>query len=125
MARRRKSAGSRSSPPTSQFGEILFDDSEQAIYLFDKEKSSTSECYGECASAWPPVLTRGKPQAAGRAKPDLLGTTRRDDGSTQVTYAGHPLYYYIDDPPNEVLCHNVNEFGGNWLVVKPDGTPAA
>ncbi|MBK5111310.1 MAG: hypothetical protein JJE10_08110, partial [Thermoleophilia bacterium] len=92
---------------------------------FDKEKSSTSECYGECASAWPPVLTKGEPQAAGGAKSKLLGTTKRDDGSTQVTYAGQPLYYYIDDPPAEVLCHNVNEFGGNWLVVKPDGAAAA
>ena len=51
----------------------------------------------------------------------LLGTTERDDGSTQVTYAGHPLYYYVDDPPGEVLCQNVEEFGGLWLVVEPSG----
>ena len=109
----------------SQFGEILFDGSDRAIYLFDKEKSSTSECYGECASAWPPVLTKGEPQAAGGAQSKLLDITKRDDGSSQVTYAGHPLYYYIDDPPGEVLCHNVNGFGGDWLVVQPDGNAAA
>ena len=49
------------------------------------------------------------------------GTTERDDGSTQVTYAGHPLYYYVDDPPGQVLCQNVEEFGGLWLVVEPSG----
>ncbi|MFA9400664.1 MAG: hypothetical protein ACERKT_06085 [Acidobacteriota bacterium] len=109
----------------SSFGTILFDGSDQAIYLFDKENSSTSECYGDCASAWPPVLTKGEPQAAGGAESKLLGTTKRDDGTTQVTYADRPLYYYVDDPPGEVLCHNVVEFGGNWQVVQPDGNPAA
>ena len=105
----------------SQFGEILYDGSDQAIYLFDKETSDTSECYGECATAWPPVLTKGEPQAGGGADDKLLGTTERDDGSTQVTYDGHPLYYYVDDPPGQVLCHNVDEFGGLWLVVEPSG----
>jgi predicted lipoprotein with Yx(FWY)xxD motif len=105
----------------SQFGEILFDGEEQAIYLFAKETSERSECYGECAAAWPPVLTDGDPQAASGVDAKLLGTTERDDGSTQVTYNGHPLYYYVDDPPAQVLCHNVSEFGGLWLVVDPNG----
>ena len=105
----------------SQFGEILFDGSDQAIYLFDKESSDTSECYGDCAAAWPPVLTDGQPQAEGGVDAKLLGTTKRDDGSTQVTYGGHPLYYYVDDPVGEVLCHNVEEFGGLWLVLEPGG----
>jgi predicted lipoprotein with Yx(FWY)xxD motif len=105
----------------SQYGEILFDDSDQVVYLFDKESSETSECYGDCAAAWPPVLTQGDPRAAGGADAKLLGTTKRDDGSTQVTYDGHPLYYYVDDPVGEVLCHNVVEFGGLWLVLEPGG----
>jgi predicted lipoprotein with Yx(FWY)xxD motif len=105
----------------SQFGEILFDGSDQVIYLFDKESTSNSECYGDCAAAWPPVLTDGEPQADGGVEAKLLGTTERDDGSTQVTYGGHPLYYYVDDPVGEVLCHNVEEFGGLWLVVEPGG----
>jgi predicted lipoprotein with Yx(FWY)xxD motif len=105
----------------SQYGSILFDSKPQAIYLFDKETSSTSECYGACAEAWPPVLTDGEPQAGSGANAKLLGTTERDDGSIQVTYAGHPLYYYVDDPPGEVLCQNVEEFGGLWLVVEPGG----
>lgn len=105
----------------SDYGRILFDGSEQAIYLFDKERGSTSECYGACAEAWPPVLTEGAPVAGQGADEALLGTTRRDDGTTQVTYAGQPLYYYVDDPKGEVLCQNVDEFGGLWLVVAPDG----
>jgi predicted lipoprotein with Yx(FWY)xxD motif len=105
----------------SQYGEILFDGSDQAIYLFDKESSKASECYGACAEAWPPVLTEGEPRAGGAADAKLLGTTERDDGSTQVTYDGHPLYYYVDDPAGEVLCHNVDEFGGLWLVLEPSG----
>jgi predicted lipoprotein with Yx(FWY)xxD motif len=105
----------------SQFGQILFDEEDQAIYLFDKESTDTSECYGECAAAWPPVLTEGEPQAGPGIDSKLLGTTKRDDGATQVTYNGHPLYYYVDDPPGQVLCHNVEEFGGLWLVLTSEG----
>jgi hypothetical protein len=57
-------------------------------------------------------------------RPGLLGTTRRADGVVQVTYAGHPLYYYAHEGKYEVLCHNVKEFGGTWLVLRPDGTAA-
>jgi predicted lipoprotein with Yx(FWY)xxD motif len=105
----------------SQYGSILFDSDQQAIYLFDKEASDTSECYGDCAAAWPPVLTDGDPQAGNGIDAKQLATTERDDGSTQVTYGGHPLYYYVDDGPGQVLCHNVEEFGGLWLVVDPSG----
>jgi predicted lipoprotein with Yx(FWY)xxD motif len=105
----------------SQYGPILFDSSNQAIYLFDKETSATSQCYGACAEAWPPVLTEGEPRAGNGVDAKLLSTTERDDGSVQVTYNGHPLYYYVDDPRGEVLCHNVEEFGGLWLVVEPGG----
>lgn len=107
----------------SQFGEILFDEDDRAIYYFDKEKTVESECYGACAAAWPPVLTEGRPVARRGARDALLGTTERRDGSTQVTYDGRPLYYYVDEPPGQVLCHNVDEFGGLWLVIRPDGAP--
>ncbi len=108
----------------SKFGEMLFDEAGQAIYLFDKEKSSTPECYDACAEAWPPVLTEGDPQAAGGVQAELLDTAERSDGSTQITYAGHPLYYYAHEAPNEVKCHNVPGFGGLWLVVTPSGEAA-
>jgi predicted lipoprotein with Yx(FWY)xxD motif len=114
-------AGTTVKTADSEFGTILFDDSDQAIYLFDKESSAKSECYGECAEAWPPVTTQGQPQAGSGVKAGLLGTSQRRDGTTQVTYNGHPLYYYHEDPPGEVLCHNVDEFGGLWLVVDPAG----
>ena len=106
---------------SSQFGEIVFDAKNQAIYLFDAETTSEPECYGDCAAAWPPVLTEGEPVASGAAKQKLLGTTKRDDGSTQVTYAGQPLYYYAHEGPGQVLCHNVSEFGGLWLVLDANG----
>jgi predicted lipoprotein with Yx(FWY)xxD motif len=107
----------------SQFGEALFGGERRAIYYFDKETSDRSECYGACAAAWPPVLTEGEPVADGAVELKLLGTIERDDGTTQVTYAGRPLYYYVDDPPGEILCHKVEEFGGLWLAVQPSGDP--
>lgn len=103
---------------------MLYDASGQAIYLFDAEQTTRPACYDDCAVAWPPVLTVGEPQAKRRAKSDLLGTTRRRDGTTQVTYAGHPLYFYADEGKYEVLCHDIEGFGGTWLVVQPDGQPA-
>jgi predicted lipoprotein with Yx(FWY)xxD motif len=105
----------------SQFGQILFGENDQAIYLFDKESGPKSECYGACAEAWPPVLTQGEPQAGDGVKASRLGTTERTDGTTQVTYNGHPLYYYAHEGPGEVTCHNVEEFGGLWLVVDAAG----
>jgi predicted lipoprotein with Yx(FWY)xxD motif len=108
----------------SEFGAMLFDEAGQAIYLFDKETTQRPDCYGDCAAAWPPVLTSGMPQGTGATRGDLLGTVERDDGSMQVTYAGHPLYYYAHEEPGQVLCHDVEGFGGLWLVVTPDGTAA-
>lgn len=108
----------------SNFGEILYDASGQAIYLFDAEQSDRPECYDACAEAWPPVLTDGTPRETGDVRAKLLGTTRRSDGSTQVTYDGHPLYFYADEGKYEVLCHDVEGFGGTWLAVQPGGGPA-
>lgn len=108
----------------SQFGPVLFDGARQAIYLFDKERGSRPACYGACADAWPPVLTDGQPIAGGAVRARLLGTTERRDGSTQVTYAGHPLYYYAHEGPNQVLCHDVPGFGGLWLALKASGVRA-
>lgn len=106
----------------TQFGEILQDKEGRTLYLFTKEKGSKSECYDDCAVAWPPLITKSDPKAGSGAKSDLLGTTKRSDGKLQVTYNGHPLYYYVDeDEPNEVLCQAVAEFGGTWYVVDAKG----
>jgi predicted lipoprotein with Yx(FWY)xxD motif len=109
---------------SSPFGTMLFDASNQAVYIWEVETSSTPQCYDDCEVAWPPVLTDGAPVAAGEVRADLLGTVPRSDGSTQVTYNGHPLYYYAHEAPGEVKCHNIATHGGMWWVVQPDGNRA-
>lgn len=109
----------------SAFGQMLFDTNDQAIYIFELETSSEPNCYDDCARAWPPVLTEANAVAAGGVAQDKLGTTERSDGSVQVTYNGHPLYYYADEDPGEVKCHNVATHGGLWWVIKPNGNRAA
>lgn len=107
---------------TDYGSKYLTDSKGLTLYLFTKEKSDKSECYGDCATAWPPFLTKGEPVAGKGVDQELLGTTKRDDGKTQVTYDGHPLYYYVDeDEAGEILCQAVPEFGGIWYIVKPDG----
>ena len=108
----------------SAYGPMLYDATGQPIYLFTAEGGGRPACYDACAADWPPVLTRGEPRARGDVRDPLLGVTRREDGSRQVTYAGHPLYFYAHEGTYEVLCHDVVEYGGTWLVVHPDGTPA-
>jgi predicted lipoprotein with Yx(FWY)xxD motif len=122
-AHRPRRRGVRIKAIDSQFGTIVGDGRGQAVYLFDREHTKKSECYGDCARAWPPVLSKGRPVAGKGVRKRLLGTTERRGGKRQVTYGGRPLYYYVDDAPGRVLCHNVFEFGGLWLVVRPDGTP--
>jgi predicted lipoprotein with Yx(FWY)xxD motif len=105
----------------SQFGSMLFDVHRQAIYVFQRDRRNKSNCYGECARLWPPVITKGKPRAGKGVRASLLGTTRRRDGKLQVTYAGKPLYFYAHEGPGEVECHNVFLNGGLWWVVGPSG----
>ena len=81
-----------------------------------------SRCYGDCADAWPPLYAHGAQVAGGNLDQSKLGTTTRRGGAEQVTYAGHPLYYYVNDRrAGPILCQNVAEFGGTWLVVSPAG----
>jgi len=108
----------------SEFGPMLFDGSGQAIYLFDIETSPRPKCYGECAAAWPPVVVRGDPVAGPGVESSLLATTERTDGSVQVTYNGHPLYFYAHEAEHEVKCHDVFMNGGSWYVVRPGGEAA-
>jgi predicted lipoprotein with Yx(FWY)xxD motif len=101
---------------SSQYGRILFDGRGFVLYAFTADRARRSRCTGACAKAWPPYIV--KKRATGK----LLGTTRRVDGSLQVTFAGRPLYYYVGDrKPGQILCQNVSEFGGLWLVVRGDG----
>lgn len=105
----------------SPFGRMLFDRRGQAIYLFEPESDGQPTCYGECEAAWPPVLSRGRPEATEGLRPTLIGTVIRRDGSPQVTYGGWPLYSYAHEGPGEVLCHDVVLNGGLWLAIGPDG----
>lgn len=110
----------------SRFGRVIFDGGGRALYLFTRERTARPRCYGPCAVAWPPLLVTRAPRAGAGARSALIGTTRRRDGTRQATYRGHPLYYYVDDrEPGQILCHDVVEFGGTWLVVTPRGTAAA
>lgn len=105
----------------SKYGKVLMNGGGKALYLFTKDTGRQSQCYGDCATAWPPFLTKGKPRALKGVKAKRLGTTRRDDGTRQVTYRGHPLYFYEHDRPGVILCQDVVEFGGTWLVVNRRG----
>jgi predicted lipoprotein with Yx(FWY)xxD motif len=109
----------------SEYGEMLFSSKKQAIYIFENDPKGETVCYGECAEAWPPVLTKGKPRADRGVNAALLGTLKRRDGKLQVTYAGKPLYFYSHEGPGEVRCHNVDLNGGFWWVVGPDGNRRA
>lgn len=111
----------------TRYGRALTDGRGFALYRFTHDRSRSSTCYGACAVAWPPYLVSKPPSAAGPgAHSRLLGAVRRADGRLQLTYAGHPLYFYVGDRhPREVLCQSVIEFGGIWNVVAPDGRAIA
>jgi predicted lipoprotein with Yx(FWY)xxD motif len=106
----------------TSLGRILVDGNGMSIYLFEQDKGSTSTCNGECATFWPPVTTAGKPKAGAGVDAAKLGTTKRDDGSTEVTYNGHPLYLYAGDKqPGDTTGQGMNAYGALWYVVSPTG----
>jgi predicted lipoprotein with Yx(FWY)xxD motif len=102
----------------SRYGRIIVDGSGRALYLFDADHGPVSTCYNACASAWPPFLLTESPTVGSELAPALASTTTRKDGFQQVTYNGHPLYYYVGDrSPGEVRCQAAVEFGGGWYVI--------
>jgi predicted lipoprotein with Yx(FWY)xxD motif len=109
----------------SQFGPVLFDGRNRALYLFTRDPRRKTRCYGACAAAWPPFYAKGRPRAGRGVDRDLLGTIERRDGRRQVTYQGQALYFYVDDPRDQVLCNDVVEFGGTWYAVDSKGNPPA
>ena len=107
------------------YGQVLYDKDHFVLYMFSADHGTASTCYGACSSShdgWPPLLTRGTPHVAGLSS-KLLGTTRRRDGTLQVTYGGHPLYYWSGDTSKTIMCQHVKLHGGFWYVVNPNGTP--
>lgn len=109
---------------TSSVGPILLDGRGRTLYLFAADTGTTSTCVGACAGAWPPDTTTGPPQAGSGVNGSLVGTTRRADGTTEVTYHGHPLYYYAGDAKSgDVNGQGVTAFGAKWYVVNATGDP--
>jgi predicted lipoprotein with Yx(FWY)xxD motif len=103
-------------------GRILVDSKGITLYDFPPDKGKVSVCYGACAALWPPLITHGKPVAGLGARASLLGTTKRKDGKLQVTYGGHPLYYFVTDrKPGQTTGQGLNQFGGPWWVISPAG----
>jgi predicted lipoprotein with Yx(FWY)xxD motif len=115
------SVGTASTP----LGTILVDSQGRTLYLFTHDSGSTSMCTGACATAWPPLVTSGAPTAAAGTNASLLGTAKRADGTTQVTYKGHPLYRFVKDVnPGQTNGQGLMAFGGSWFAVTPAGNQA-
>jgi predicted lipoprotein with Yx(FWY)xxD motif len=119
----RASTGARLISRHSEFGRVLYAANGDVVYMFGPDKAGKSTCYGVCATAWPPLLTKGTPTVTG-LDAALLGTTKRRDGSLQVTYNHHPLYFYSGDKHGKIMCQHAVMHGGIWLVLKPNGSPS-
>jgi predicted lipoprotein with Yx(FWY)xxD motif len=106
----------------SKLGSILVDGRGRALYLFEADKTTASTCYSSCASVWPPLTVSGAVTAGPRVIASQLGTTKRTDGTTEVTYNGHPLYYYAaDTKPGDITGQGLNQFGAGWYVLTRRG----
>jgi predicted lipoprotein with Yx(FWY)xxD motif len=108
---------------STSLGTILVNGKGATLYLFKKDTNGRSACSGACAQAWPPLLTKGRPTASGGVSSSKLGTTRRSDGTRQVTYNRHPLYTFIMDrgKPGSTAGQGLNAFGAKWYVVGTNG----
>src|SRR5258707_1569975 len=117
-----EAGGTKVALAASPLGRILVDSKGLTLYDFVKDKDTTSACYGACAALWPPLTTKGKPVAGRGVRASLLGTTKRKDGKLEVTYGGHPLYYFVTDrKPGQTTGQGVNQFGGPWWVISAAG----
>jgi predicted lipoprotein with Yx(FWY)xxD motif len=106
-------------------GSVLVDSEGFTLYYFEKDKGGKSACYGNCAQIWPPLTTEGPAEAKGGAVAAKLGTTERSDGTVQVTYAGWPLYTYVDDKKaGENNGTDSKAFGASWYPLHPNGQKA-
>jgi predicted lipoprotein with Yx(FWY)xxD motif len=110
------------STSNTKLGQILVDGSGRTLYLFMKDTPNKSNCSGACASAWPVDQSAGTPKTSSGVQASMIGTIKRSDGTTQVTYNQHPLYYYSGDTaPGQQSGQNLNAFGAKWFVVAPGG----
>ena len=110
---------------SSNHGRVLVDGQGHTLYLFEKDEGRESYCSGACAAVWPPLETSSRPRGTSGVDTGALGTTKRDDGDVQVTYHGHPLYYYAADAstPGKTKGEDTDQFGASWYIVGPGGKP--
>jgi predicted lipoprotein with Yx(FWY)xxD motif len=118
-----KASGTVIAVASTRLGHVLVDSKGRTLYLFLADSGTSSNCNtAGCVQYWPPVLTSGAPRAGSGVTASLLNTTARRDGTTEVTYAGHPLYYFISDKKaGDVTGQGINAFGARWYVVSPSG----
>jgi predicted lipoprotein with Yx(FWY)xxD motif len=110
------------SATSTNLGMILVDGNGRTLYLFEKDQSDQSACAGACAAAWPVDQSSGTPKAGSGVKASMLGTIKRGDNTTQVTYNQHPLYYFQGDSgAGQQNGQGVDAFGAKWFVVNPAG----
>ena len=108
---------------SSKDGRYLVDAQGHSLYLFEKDEGGESYCTGACAAVWPALETAAMPHAGAGVDAAALGTIKRDDGDMQVTYHGHPLYYYAADAstPGKTKGEDVEQFGAGWYLVNAGG----
>jgi predicted lipoprotein with Yx(FWY)xxD motif len=107
---------------STKLGKVLVDAKGRALYLFEADKGTMSACDGACATVWPPLTTTGEPTAGPGLAASKLGTTKRSDGATEVTYNGHPLYTYAGDTaPGETSGQGLDDFGAEWYTLSARG----
>ena len=107
---------------STNLGKVLVDAQGRTLYLFEADKGPMSACDGACASSWPPLTTTGHPTGGPGLTASKLGTTKRSDGATEVTYTGHPLYTYAgDSAPGQTNGQGLDDYGAEWYVLSAAG----
>jgi predicted lipoprotein with Yx(FWY)xxD motif len=117
------SGGTIVSTASNSLGTILVASNGRTLYIFQPDTPNVSTCYNACAVVWPPLLTKGTPVVRAGIDQSHLGTTKRKDGTSQVTYFGHPLYTYVtDSSAGATTGQAINLNGGLWYVIGSNGT---
>jgi predicted lipoprotein with Yx(FWY)xxD motif len=111
---------------STTLGNILVDSQGRTLYLFQKDSGTTSTCTGACATFWPPLIAPGAPTSGSGANASLIGTSKRQNGTSQVTYNGHPVYLYTGDHnPGDTHGQGVVAFGASWFALSASGSPVS
>ena len=108
---------------TTSLGTLLTDGQGKTLYLFEKDQPGVSTCTGACLGVWPALTVTGAVDGGPGVSMSLLSTIQRPDGTAEVTYNGHPLYYYVGDSnPGDTNGQGLNQFGAEWYVVSSNGS---